>query len=265
MALHDLLKDKLSAEKLSLVPKGFEVIGNIAIINIPPLLDDEKYLIAETLASRRKDVKTVLRKLHKIEGDARAGEFELLLGNSTLTLHKENNCVFCVDVAKTYFSGKMAHERNRIAQQVKDGENVMVMFAGVGPFLIPIKKSKNVDMTGLDSNPAACAFLKKNCELNGIDANIILGDANSIHNLFKKPFDRIVMPAPYGRDYFLNLASSSLKPKGIVHFYTFKKDFEIPHFKRLLEERGWHIEFYRNCGDVAPRVSRYVFDLRKYN
>lgn len=265
MSLHKLLKDKLSPEKLSLIPKGFEVVGDIAIINIPPLLDDEKNLIAETLASQRKDVKTVLRKLHKIKGDARAGEFELLLGNSTVTLHKENNCVFCVDVAKTYFSGKMAHERNRIAQQVKDGENVMVMFAGVGPFLIPIKKSKNVDMTGLDSNPAACTFLKKNCELNGIDANIVMGDANSMHNLFKKPFDRIVMPTPYGKDYFLNLVSSSLKPKGIVHFYTFKKDFEIPHFKRLLEERGWHIEYYRNCGDVAPRVSRYVFDLRKYN
>lgn len=265
MSLHDLLKYKLSPEKLSLVPKRFEVIGDIAIINIPPLLDNEKYLIAGTLASHRKDVKTVLRKLHKIEGDARAGEFELLLGNSTLTLHRENNCVFCVDVAKTYFSGKMAHERNRIAQQVKDGEDVLVMFAGVGPFLIPIKKSRNVDMTGLDSNPAACAFLRKNCALNGIDANIILGDANSIQNLFKKPFDRIVMPAPYGRDYFLDITGSSLKPEGIVHFYTFKKDFEIPHFKRLLEDRGWHIEFYRDCGDVAPRVSRYVFDLGKYN
>ncbi len=130
MSLQDLLKDKLPEEKLSLIPKGFEVIGDIAIVSIPEELDDEKYLIAEALASHRKDVKTVLRKLHKIKGDARAGEFELL----------------------------------------KDGENVMVMFAGVGPFLIPIKKSKNVDMTGLDSNPAACTFLKKNCELNGIDA-----------------------------------------------------------------------------------------------
>ena len=265
MSLHDLLKDKLSQEKLSLIPKGFEVIGDIAIINIPSAVDDEKYLIAEALAYHRKHVKIVLRKLHKIEGEARAGEFEILLGDRTTTIHRENNCVFCVDVAKTYFSGKMAHERNRIAQQVKDGEDVLVMFAGVGPFLIPIKKSRNVDITGLDSNPAACAFLRKNCALNGIDANIIIGNANSIPKLFKKPFDRIVMPAPYGKDYFLNLAGSSLKPRGIVHFYTFKKDFEIAHFKRLLEERGWHIEFYRNCGNVAPRVSRYVFDLGKSN
>jgi len=263
MSLLDLLKDKIPEEKLSLLPRGFEVIGDIAIINIPPALDDEKYLIADALAHQRKDIKKVLRKLHKIEGAARAGEFELLLGNSTTTIHRENNCAFFVDVAKTYFSGKMYYERNRIAQKVNDGEVVLVLFAGVGPFLIPIKKKKNVKITGLDNNPDACAFLKKNLELNDVEARIILADANSIEHIFKEPFDRIVMPAPYGQDHFLNLASSVLKPQGIIHFYTFKKDFEIAHFKKLLEEKGWQIDFYRGCGEVAPRVKRYVFDLRK--
>jgi len=98
--------------------------------------------------------------------------------------------------------------------------------------------------------------------MNSIDAGIVLGDANNMGALFKKDFDRIVMPTPYGQDFFLNLARPLLKPGGTVHFYTFKKDFEIPHFRRLLEEMGWHIEFYRDCGDVAPRVKRYVFDLK---
>ncbi|MCZ7382304.1 MAG: class I SAM-dependent methyltransferase family protein [Candidatus Methanoperedens sp.] len=263
MSLHDLLKDKIPEEKLSLLPRGFEVIGDIAIINVPPALDDEKYLIADALTRQRKDIKKVLRKLHKIEGASRAGEFELLLGNSTTTIHRENNCAFFVDVAKTYFSGKMYYERNRIAQKVNDGEVVLVLFAGVGPFLIPIKKKKNVKITGLDSNPDACALLKKNLELNDVEADIILADANSMGHIFKRPFDRIVMPAPYGQDHFLNLARSVLKPEGIIHFYTFKKDFEISHFKKLLFESGWHIDFYRGCGDVAPRVKRYVFDMRK--
>lgn len=257
------MKDKLPEEKLAYLPKGFEVIGGIAIINIPHVLEDEKYLIAKTLVSHRKDLKTVLRKLNKIRGDSRTGEFELLLGNSTTTLHRENNCVFYLDVTKMYFSGKMAHERNRIAQKVNDGEDVLVLFAGAGPFLIPIKKTKNVKITGLDNNPAACSFLKKNIELNDIEAGVILGDANSAGHLFKKPFDRIVMPIPHGQEHFLNLASSILKPGGFVHFYTFKKDFELAHFKRLLEEKGWRIEFYRNCGGVAHRVNRYVFDMQK--
>ena len=262
MSLRSLLQDKLPLEKLALLPKGFEVIGDIAIINIPPTLDEEKYLIAEALSVQRKDIKTVLRKLNKIEGSARVADFELLLGNRTTTQHRENGCIFQLDVTRTFFSGKMYFERLRIAQKVKDCEDVLVLFAGVGPFLIPIKKKRNVNITGLDNNREACTFLGKNLELNHIVANIIHGDARHINNLFKKNFDRIVMPAPYGQDFFLDIARSVLKPHGYVHFYTFKKDFEIPHFRRLLEEKGWYINFSRDCGNVAPRVKRYVFDLQ---
>lgn len=53
MSLQALLKDKIPEEKLSSIPKGFEVIGDIAIISVPPELNDEKYLIAEALASHR--------------------------------------------------------------------------------------------------------------------------------------------------------------------------------------------------------------------
>ncbi len=246
-----------------LLPKGYEVIGDIAIINLPPSLYDEKRLIAQVLASHRKDIRTVLLKKNKLAGGNRVGEFEILLGDRTTTLHRENGCVFHVDIAKTYFSGKLYFERNRIVQKVKDGESILVLFCGVGPFLIPIAKKRKVNITGLENNSIACDLFRKNAELNDIDSDIILADANSMSTLFKKDFDRIVMPTPYGQDYFLALAGSVLKPQGIIHFYTFKKDFEISHFKRLLEERGWNIDFYRNCGGVAPRVSRYVFDLRK--
>jgi tRNA (guanine37-N1)-methyltransferase len=156
----------------------------------------------------------------------------------------------------------MHYERDRVAQKVKNGENVLVLFAGVGTFLIPIKKKKNVLIMGLDNNRNACQFLRKNLELNHIEANIVCGDARQISNLFKTTFDRIVMPTPYGQDIFLDIVRSILRPGGYVNFYTFKKDFEIPHFKRLLEEKGWNIDFFRDCGNVAPRVKRYVFDLK---
>ena len=262
MSLKDLLKDRLPQEKLPLLPRGFEVIGGIAIINIPQQLEDEKYLVAEALASHRKDIKAILRKTDKLKGERRVGEFELLLGNTTATQHRENGCVFHVDIAETYFSGKLYFERNRIAEKVSDGEDVLVLFCGVGPFLMPIgKRRRAVSVTGLDNNPASCALFKKNAVLNNVDADIILADANSMVHLFKRPFDRIVMPTPYGQDRFLSLARYILKPGGTVHFYTFKKDFEIDDFKRSLVEKGWQIDFFRACGGVAPRVKRYVFDL----
>ena len=263
MSLRELIKDKLQEEKLLLVPRGFEVIGDIAILNLPPSLYDEKYLIAQALLSHNKKMKVVLLKKNKLSGEKRTAEFEILIGNRTTTIHKENDCLFNVDIAKTYFSGKLYFERSRIADKVNNGEDILVLFCGVGPFLIPIAKRKKVNIIGLENNPFACALFRKNAGLNHIGADIIMGDANTICNIFRKRFDRIVMPTPYGQDHFLSLARPLLKPGGIVHFYTFKKDFEISHFKRVLEELGWHIDFCRDCGDVAPRVSRYVFDLRK--
>ncbi|NJD77190.1 MAG: class I SAM-dependent methyltransferase family protein [Candidatus Methanoperedens sp.] len=262
MSLRDLLENKLPDEELLLVPQGFEVIGDIAIIIIPPSLDYKKNIIAQALMSHRQDIRSILRKISKLESEKRIGDFELLLGSSTETIHRENGCIFHLDIAKTFFSGKLAYERARIAESVRDGEDILVLFAGVGPFLIQIKKKRNVNITGIESNPVACAYLRKNALANNIDTGIILGDANSAGNLFKKKFDRIVMPTPYGHDHFLNVSSTVLKPGGLVHFYTFKKDFEIGHFKRVLEERGWKINFIRNCGAVAPRVNRYVFDLQ---
>lgn len=264
MSLRSLLQDKLPPDKLALLSRGFEVIGDIAIIKIPPALDDEKYIIAEAMSIHRKDVRTVLRKLNKIYGPTRTADFEILLGERTTTLHRENGCVFQMDVTRTFFSGKMYSERARIVQKVNDGENVLVLFAGVGPFLIPIKKYKNVNISGFDNNREACIFLKKNLELNNIDSNIFQGDALHTTNLFRTKFDRIVMPAPYGQDFFLDIAKSTLKPGGYIHFYTFKKDFEIVHFRRLLEEKGWSIDLCRSCGNVAPRVKRYVFDIQRH-
>lgn len=136
MSLRDLLKDKLQEEKLLLVPKGFEVIGDIAILNLPPSLYDEKHLIAQALVSHSNNVKVVLLKKKKLAGERRTAEFEILFGDRTATIHKENDCLFNVDIARTYFTGKLYFERSRITGEVKDGEEILVLFCGVGPFLI---------------------------------------------------------------------------------------------------------------------------------
>ena len=161
MSLRDFLKDKLQEEKLLLLPKGFETIGDIAVIDLPPSLDNEKHLIAQALVSHSKNVKVVLLKKNKCAGQRRTATLEILLGERTTTVHRENGCLFHVDIAKTYFSGKMYFERNRIVQEVKDGENILVLFCGVGPFLIPIAKKMDVNITGFDNNPVACALFSK--------------------------------------------------------------------------------------------------------
>ena len=81
--------------------------------------------------------------------------------------------------------------------------------------------------------------------------NATPGDARNVNKMFKTGFDRIVMPAPYGQNFSLDIAQSVLKPGGYVHFYTLRRISQYLHFRRLLEEKGWFIDFYRDCGDVA--------------
>ena len=64
-------------------------------------------------------------------------------------------------------------------------------------------------------------------------------------------------------DRIVEVLTPFVIPGGMIHFYTFKKKFEIPAFIEVLEKGGYGITFYRSCGNVAPGVSRWVFDLER--
>jgi len=65
--LKELLRKHLSEEELRYAPPTFDVVGSrekaVAIVEIHPALEDEKYLVAEAIMKIHKNVRTVLRKL----------------------------------------------------------------------------------------------------------------------------------------------------------------------------------------------------------
>ncbi len=75
-------------------------------------------------------------------------------------------------------------------------------------------------------------------------------------------FDRAVVPTPYGRDDILGAISPIVKAGGAIHFYTFKKRHQIEGLIREFEGRVLTVD-HRRCGNVAPGVSRWAFDLRR--
>ena len=125
--------------------------------------------------------RTVLAKSGAIEGVYRLRDFEVIAGvKNTVTVYTEYGCVYHVDVAKAYFSPRLSTEHNRVASNVKKGETVVDLFAGVGPFAIPIaKKIKNVQVYAIDVNPDAIALLKRNIAVNRAEKQVVpfLGDA----------------------------------------------------------------------------------------
>jgi len=81
--------------------------------------------------------------------------------------------------------------------------------------------------------------------------------------MLKQNFDRAIVPTPYGMDSILEIVMRKVKKRGRIHFYTFKKHEQIEGLQNSYEEMGLEVELFRRCGNVAPGVSRWAFDMTK--
>ncbi|WAC05587.1 MAG: hypothetical protein OS112_02875 [Methanoregula sp.] len=264
MGLKSDLAGKVPADLLRTLSDRFEVIGDVAILTIPHELDPFKKTIAATLLARRRNLYTVLNKVTKVSGNARTARYEFLAGETTVTLHREFGFEYRLDVGKTFFSSRLAYERKRVTDQVQSGERVLVPFCGVGPFVIPAA-AFGARVVAIEKNPVAFQWLLDNISLNKVCGNIsaIPGDAFDTSLFPHDDFERAIIPTPYGMDTILDCIAPVVKRGGKIHFYTFKKRHQIPKLLEDFKGRQLLPLFYRSCGNVAPNVSRWVFDLKK--
>ena len=270
----DLLADKLPPNLLTSVPRAIDFIGNIAIVEIPPEVVKYKKTIGEALLNANKRIRTVLAKSGAIEGIYRLRSFEVIAGvKNTETIYTEYGCVFHVDVAKTYFSPRLSTEHNRIALSVKNGETVVDLFAGVGPFAIPIaKKINDVQVYAIDVNPNAITFLKRNIATNRVEKQLIpfLGDARKIvKEKLSGKADRVIMNLPETAIEYVDVACKTLKTKGgIIHYYSFvNASDQLETAKvRLTKEVNKNqrqikkIQLAKTVREVAPYTWQVVID-----
>jgi tRNA (guanine37-N1)-methyltransferase len=262
MGLLDELKGTIPADTLREFSGRFDVIGEIAIISLSPALRDYETLIAEAILEHRHGIQTVVRKSAGVTGDFRTAEYTIITGTGMETTHRENGFTYCIDLNTSFFNPRLAHERKRVAGQVKDGERVFVPFCGVGPFVIPAA-ARGASVVAMEQNPDACHWLKVNLKENHVSGQVtvIMGDAFNPDILPAGPFDRAIIPTPYGRDEILGLVTSRVRSEGILHFYTFKNRVQAEILAHEFEKTGYRVLLRRRCGNVAPSVSRWAFDL----
>ncbi len=214
-----------------LLPSSFDIIGNILIIKIQKEIFQWKELVASALLKAHNQIHSVFQDAG-VEGTYRIRNLIHLAGKpDTITIHKEYGMRFKVDVARVYFSPRLANERNRIAQMVKNKENILDMFAGVGPFSIAIEKQmNNSTIYAIDQNPDAYKLMKENITLNKIErVEPFLGDSRIIVRELAEEttFDRIIMNLPHNSLDFLELALNSMV-SGTIHIYDIANREEIP-------------------------------------
>jgi tRNA (guanine37-N1)-methyltransferase len=272
----ELLNGKIPPYLLASLPKAIDFVGDIAIIELPPELGPYENLIGEAIIQAQKGIRTVLAKAGAVAGTYRLREYRLIAGEPKReTIHKEYGCKYMVDVAKAYFSPRLSHEHYRIASQVQEGETVIDMFAGIGPFSILIAKTHiNVKVYAIDINPDAVAYLKRNILLNRVEGKVhpILGDAREVvRQKLTCKSDRVIMNLPEKSIEFIDVACEALRREGgIVHLYSFIRSSEpLNNFKELLKEKIeeygrrveeiLHIRFVR---ETAPYEWQIALDLK---
>jgi len=265
--LIDVLKKELKEELHSLIPSSFEIIGDIAIIEIPKKLESKEKLIGESLLKIQKNIKVVAKKAGQYEGEFRTRKLKIIAGeNRKETIHKENNSRLKLNVETCYFSPRLSTERRRIIDMINPDEEILVMFSGIGPYPITIARNTEAkEIVGIEINPNAHKYAEENIKLNKVK-NVILynGDVRDIVPKLKKKFDRIIMPLPKTADEFLPTVLDISRPGTIVHIYDFLHESEIPNLaiekvKNYIPKAN--IKEVVKCGQYSPGKFRICVDF----
>lgn len=231
--LIEVLNGKLPAHLLTSLPRAVDIIGEVAVVEIPPELDECKSLIGEAVMKVNRNVHTVLAKVGPVSTPIRVRQFEIIAGKGvTETTHHEYGLALRLDVLKTYFSPRLSSEHERVAAQVKENEVVVDMFSGVGPFAIQIAATRRkVVVYAIDINPHAIRYLAQNIRINRVRGKIVavLGDSRLIiMNHLSGLADRVIMNLPGEAIHFVEIACSALKTGGgTLHFYAFSDEPQL--------------------------------------
>ena len=222
------------------------------VVEIPDNLQDKKQIIGDAALKFTKR-KAIYMKKSAIKGTIRIRDLEFLSGvDDSVTIHKEHGARLKLDVKEVYFSPRLATERKRVMENVEDGEKILDMFCGIGPFPIVIARNKNVDIIAVDINEEAIKYLNENIKLNKLKGNIKTqcGDIREVSKSFNMKFDRIIMNLPGLAYTFLDIAVELIEDGGIINYYEFSDSYE-QGIKRLKDA----------CNNVGKKVE--IINTRK--
>lgn len=232
-----------------------ELVGGIAIMQ-----ENDPVGAVQILASRP-SLHTVVCAQGEVSGEYRTRTYEVLAGDpTTRTQVTEHGHRFTVDLSGAYFSARLSTERQRILAETRDGELVLDMFAGVGPFAITLAARATL-VVAVDTNPHAIELMLENINTNRTKNVLpVLADARQLSGILPWKFDRVIMNLPLAGTEFLPEAFNLCQQGGTIHFYALVSQ-EGEHHTRI-RELGGEVISERVVRSYSPGQWHAVYDIR---
>lgn len=232
-----------------------ELIGGIAV------MQEEDPAGAAQILSSRPNLHTVLFATSEVEGEYRTKRFIVLAGEpTTRTEVVEHGARLIIDLSAAYFSARLATERQRIAGLAGEGEAVLDMFAGVGPFAIALAKKAAI-VVASDINPGAVSLMLSNLARNRAKNVLpVLADAQNLAAFIPWRFDRIVMNLPKSGEEFLPDAFRLCRPGGTIHFYVLVS--AEGQYRQQILGLGGRVTAERVVRSYSPAQWHAVYDIQ---
>jgi len=253
-------------EKIEINSISIDFIGDIAIIRLPSHLIQKKEKIAEIILKANKNVRTVCLDMG-IKDEFRIRKLEIIAGEpKTETIHKEYGVRMMLDVARVYFSPRLATERMRVARMIGNEAIVIDMFAGIAPFSLLIAKySKAKKIYAIDKNPHAVKYARKNVKLNKMEGKIEVIEGDALEVIKRLPHaNHIIMNLPHKSFEFLPHA---IEKGDIIHYYEImergKEEKRIEEIKKVCKEKGCKVAIknFHVVGSYSPAKIKVGMDL----
>lgn len=268
-AYRDILD--LPDDLMAFLPTSYDIVGSIILIKLPDELLKFKESIGLTLLKVHRSCTTVCR-VDPVMGEFRVRDVEVIAGSkNTVTMHREYGLWLKVDVAKVYFSGRLASERRRVAGLVCKNEIIVDMFTGVGPFAIMMARFGSPKrVVAIDKNMDAVGCARFNSVRNDVSdvVEVVHGDASEVRDILgDMEVDRVVMNLPFGGFGFFSDALSVAGNRCVIHYYEVLAEDAIKHredeLQKCAAEHGFVLTFSRvsKIKSYAPYEFYMGFDI----
>ncbi|XP_038114805.1 tRNA (guanine(37)-N1)-methyltransferase isoform X1 [Culex quinquefasciatus] len=159
---------------------SFSKVGHVIHLNLKDHLMPYKALIGEVIKDKIATCRTVVNKLDTIDNTYRNFAMELLAGEEDYQVSvKENGTVYEFDFSKVYWNPRLSTEHEKVAKMLRKEDVLLDIYAGVGPFSIPVAK-KGCSVLANDLNPESYKALVHNCKKNKVEGRVKCFNRNGI-------------------------------------------------------------------------------------